>query len=232
MKTIHSLLFIALGGFALLSICAFQANLPPAQTDLTPTPTYDPLVEPPLPEHPTELELGKNLYWHWCMPCHGDVGQGLTDEFRGVWEPDHQNCWARGCHTGRKEDTGFPIPTVVPAIVIADKLAQFPSLQALADFLQATHPPQHPGLLQADEYHAIAAYVFTMNDRPLEDSTPTALPTPLPTSTVSLPPSNQGPSAPISAPFLVVGGAILFFTILFSILAMRRLNREANPPHG
>ena len=228
MKTIRSLLLIVLGGFALLSICAFQANLPPAQTDLTPTPTYDPLVEPPLPEHPTELELGKNLYWHWCMPCHGDVGQGLTDEFRGVWEPDHQNCWARGCHTGRKEDTGFPIPTVVPAIVIADKLAQFPSLQALADFLQATHPPQHPGILQADEYHAIAAYVFTMNDRPLEDSAPT----PLPTSTVSLPPSNQGTSAPISAPFLVVGGAILFFTILFSILAMRRLNREANPPHG
>ena len=38
MKTIRSLLLIALGGFALLSICAFQANLPPAQTDVTPTP--------------------------------------------------------------------------------------------------------------------------------------------------------------------------------------------------
>jgi len=222
MKTIRSLLLIVLGGFALLSICAFQANLPLAQTDVTPTPTYDPLVEPPLPEHPTELELGKNLYWHWCMPCHGDVGQGLTDEFRGVWEPDHQNCWARGCHTGRKEDLGFPIPTVVPAIVIADKLAQFPSLQALADFLQATHPPQHPGILQADEYHAIAAYVFTMNDRPLEDSTPTALPTSLPTSTVSLSPSNQGPSAPTSTPIFVVGGVILLIVILLSVVAIRK----------
>ncbi|MBI3174484.1 MAG: hypothetical protein HYZ25_12230 [Chloroflexi bacterium] len=222
MKTIHSLLVVVLGGFALLSICAFQADLPPVQADVTPTPTYDPLVEPPLPEHPTELELGKNLYWHWCMPCHGDVGQGLTDEFRGVWEPDHQNCWARGCHAGRKEDTGFPIPTVVPAIVIADKLAQFPSLQALADFLQATHPPQHPGILQTDEYHAIAAYVFTMNDRPLEDSTPTALPTPLPTSTMSLPPSNQGLSASTSTPFLVVGGALFLIIILILSVAMRK----------
>ena len=222
MKTIRSLLLIVLGGFTLLSICAFQANLPPAQADVTPTPTYDPLVEQPLPEHPTELELGKNLYWHWCMPCHGDVGQGLTDEFRGVWEPDHQNCWARGCHAGHNGDTAFPIPTVVPAIVIADKLAQFPSLQALADFLQTTHPPQHPGLLQADEYHAIAAYVFTMNDRPLEDSTPTALPTPLPTSTMSLPPSNQGPSAPTWTPCLVVGGTLFLIIILILSVAIRK----------
>jgi hypothetical protein len=222
MKTIRALLLLVLGGFALLSLCAFQADLPPAQTDVTPTPTYDPLVEPPLPEHPTELELGKNLYWHWCMPCHGDVGQGLTDEFRGIWEEDHQNCWARGCHAGRKEDTGFPIPTVVPAIVIADQLAQFPSLQALANFLQATHPPQHPGILQADEYHAIAAYVFKMNNRPLEDSTPTVLPTPLPTSTVSLTPSNQNPSTPTSTSLLVVGGALFLIIVLILSVAIRK----------
>lgn len=222
MKTIRTLFFSLLATLALVSICAFQANLPPAQTDVTPTPTYDPLVEPPLPEHPTELELGKNLYWHWCMPCHGDVGQGLTDEFRGVWEPDHQNCWARGCHTGRKEDLGFPIPTVVPAIVRDDKLAQFPSLQALTDFLQATHPPQRPGILEADEYHAIAAYVFTMNERPLEELQPTATPTLLPTPTSSLIPPKEVEPTPETFPVygLIVGCAILLAGIVF--VAVRR----------
>jgi len=118
------------------------------------------LVEPLLPPNPTELELGQNLYWHWCMTCHGDRGQGLTDEFRGIWEPDHQNCWARGCHTGRQGDLGFPIPTIVSGLVDDSHLAQFAFLQEFADFLKATHPPQSPGILKDEEYHAIALFFY------------------------------------------------------------------------
>lgn len=222
MKTLRTILTLFLAGGALLGLCAFQADLPPLQTDVTPTPTYDPLVEPILPENPTELELGANLYWHWCMPCHGDVGQGLTDEFRGIWEPDHQNCWDRGCHAGHNGDMGFPIPTVVPAIVIADKLAQFPSLQALTEYLHSTHPPQHPGILETREYHAIAAYVFTMNARALEEATPTATPSPRPSPTVSLTPPNQEPSAPAPIPALVAGGVVLLILLLLAIVAIRK----------
>ena len=130
------------------------------------TPTYDPLVEPPLPPAPSQLELGRNLYWHWCMPCHGDRGQGLTDEFRLIWEPDHQDCWARGCHGGLPRDEGFPIPAVVPALVVDDDLARFASLHDLEGYLSATHPPQSPGILKPEEYRAIAAWLFEMNARP------------------------------------------------------------------
>ena len=156
------------------------------------TPTYDPLDEPPLPPDPTEFELGRHLYWLWCMTCHGDRGQGLTDDWRARWEIDHQNCWARGCHTGRSNDQGFPIPTVVPLIIGDDYLAQFATLQDLVDFLKITHPPQHPGILKDEEYHAIAAYVFTLNDRSLVAGTPTPMLTPTlaPSSTLSPAPSS------------------------------------------
>ncbi len=165
------------------------------------TPTYDPLIEPPLPAHPTEFELGRNLYWHWCMTCHGDRGQGLTDEFRKTWVKDHQNCWARGCHAGHNNDQGFPIPTVVPLIIGDGHLARFATLQELFDFLKTTHPPQHPGILKDDEYHAIAVYVFTQNDRSLATETPAA-PRPSPTSVSSatpLPTTTLKGLSPISA---------------------------------
>jgi hypothetical protein len=156
------------------------------------------------------------------MPCHGDVGQGLTDEFRGIWEPDHQNCWGRGCHAGHNGDMGFPIPTVVPAIVIENKLAEFPSLQALTDYLNATHPPQHPGILEAQEYHAIASYVFTMNERTLEEATPTTTPPPLPSPTASLVPAKQPSSTSDADPAsLFVIGLVLLLGVVV-VVAIRK----------
>jgi hypothetical protein len=145
------------------------------------------------------------------MTCHGDRGQGLTDEFRGIWEPEHQNCWGRGCHAGRPGDEGFPIPTVVPALVDENHLKRFVSLQELNDFLKATHPPQSPGVLKTEEYHAIALFVFTMNGRPLASIPATDTPTPIPTPTL------KSYEEPVSKPFstnilfiLAVLAAIIF----------------------
>src|SRR5512143_2698591 len=131
------LLVLLLALVLLLSFAAPQSLHASAADQITasPTPTYDPLVEPSLSPDPSELELGRNLFWHWCMPCHGDRGQGLTDEFRGIWEPDHRDCWARGCHGGRPRDEGFPIPTFVPALVVADQLARFGSAEELDYYL-------------------------------------------------------------------------------------------------
>jgi len=82
------------------------------------------------------------------MPCHGDRGQGLTDEFRSLWVSDHQNYRARGCHTGRADDQGFPIPRIVPAIIsTTGKLSSFSAPERLFQFLRTTHPPRHPGYL-------------------------------------------------------------------------------------
>lgn len=100
------------------------------------------------------------------MPCHGDRGQGLTDDFRMIWEPDHQDCWARGCHGGLPRDEGFPIPRLVPALAGEDRLGRFASLKDLEVYLASTHPPQSPGILKAEEYDAIAAWLFAMNERP------------------------------------------------------------------
>jgi cytochrome c len=220
MKSLRKIISLILPLIALFGVCAFQAQQPVAQADVTSTPTYDPLVETPLPANPTELELGANLYWHWCMPCHGDVGQGLTDEFRGIWEPDHQNCWGRGCHAGHEGDMGFPIPTVVPAIVVEDELAQFSSLQTLADYLKATHPPQRPGILENKEYHAIAAYVFTLNQRTLIESTSTAIPSP--SSTASLiPPKEEAISSPGPNSGLIASGILLLLAILIIVLVRK-----------
>lgn len=86
------------------------------------------------------------------MPYHGDRFQGLTDEFRSLWVSNHQNCRARGCHTGRVDDKGFPIPRIVPAIIsTTGKLPSF-APERLFQFLRTTHPPQHPGYLPEDKY--------------------------------------------------------------------------------
>lgn len=177
------------------------------------TPTYDPFAEPPLPENPTEYELGRNLYWHWCMTCHGDRGQGLTDEFRLIWEPDHQDCWGRGCHGGRLEDEGFPIPTVVPALVNDAHLAQFAAVQDLSNFLKATHPPQSPGILKQEEYDAIAAFVFTLNTRPVaripatEPAVPSA--TPSPAAEQSMEPARFAAGVVMFLVLIAAGGWVL-----------------------
>ena len=212
----------------LIPLLAWFGSLPfqisTTQQDIaSPTPTYDPLEEPPLPEDPTEFELGRNLYWHWCMPCHGDRGQGLTDEFRGIWEPEHQNCWGRGCHTGRKEDQGFPIPTVVPALVNESHLAHFLSVQWLAEYLQSTHPPQSPGILKPEEYHAIALFVFTMNGRSLVDIPVTGTP-----ALIATPTQTQSPPQEIPKSSFPAYAFLIFVVVLVGVfaLAMRTRVRE------
>ena len=48
----------------------------------TPTPTVDRLAAPPTVPAPNQADEGAQLYWLYCQPCHGDQGQGLTDEWR------------------------------------------------------------------------------------------------------------------------------------------------------
>jgi hypothetical protein len=224
MKMPFKLAALFLPFFVLLVMYPFQKTIA-QQAIVSPTPTYDPLAEPPLPENPTEFELGRNLYWHWCMTCHGDVGQGLTDEFRGIWVEDHQNCWGRGCHAGHSGDLGFPIPTVVPALVSDSHLAQFASIQELSDFLKTTHPPQSPGILKGEEYHAIALFVFAMNGRPLIDLVITDTPIPVPTLTVT-PVPNPKPASGNSSTYIGIVVTLLVAGILI-LVAGKRLRGES-----
>jgi hypothetical protein len=181
------------------------------QGELSPTPTYDPLQEPIVPDDPSAYELGRNWYWHFCMPCHGDKGQGLTDAWRAVWVPDHQDCWGKGCHAGKRVNDSFPIRTVVPPIISDGKLARFISLEALYEYLKSTHPPQKPGCLAEEQYRAIAVYLFSENDRPLAIATAPVTITPQATLT-SLPetvPAQGLSPQPGRAIYLGLGVALL-----------------------
>ncbi len=131
----------------------------------TPGEPPDRLAEPVLPESPTQAELGHSLYYFHCMPCHGDRGQGLTDEWRLVWVEDHQNCWARGCHTGRQM-AAFVIPRSVPPVSgSALALSRFQTADELFTFLRDTQPPQRPGALADEEYWMLTAFLLRLNGR-------------------------------------------------------------------
>lgn len=205
------LLFLVLG--------TASAGLNSAQAQAVPTPTYDPFGEPPLPKNPTQLETGRHLYWRHCMPCHGDVGQGLTDEFRVLWE-DHQGCWDNGCHGGRGKDEGFPIPKVIPALAGVDMLSGY-TPDSLFEYLRATHPPQDPGLLSDDDYRAIVVFLYELNGTtpPIATATWTASPSP------SFTPTAQGiplpePDSPFG-PWPVIGLAVIL-----TLLVLLRQSRE------
>ncbi len=150
------------------SLAVFLAlNARPSSAHIPqPTPTVDRLAIPVLPENPTQVDVGRNLYYYHCMPCHGDYGQGLTDEFRHIWVEDHRNCWKGGCHGGREKDEGFPLPRAIPALnVTARSRELFPQIDDLYEYLRRTHPPQRPGTLSEEEYRALAVYVFTLAGR-------------------------------------------------------------------
>jgi hypothetical protein len=171
-------LHLALIGLSLLAVAAvFWLPARPGWTAFdppgNPTPTPDPLATPVLPENPTEIELGSYSYYHNCMPCHGDKGQGLTDAWRQVWVEDHQNCWARGCHGGGSDDGGFPLPKSIPAVMhTADNLSRFTTVEELLVYLRTTHPPQRPGALPDEEYHALTTLLLIENGRQLQREEP------------------------------------------------------------
>lgn len=162
-----------LGGLLLATAVRGLAAAVPVHNLVTPPqPTPDVFDVPVMPENPTEVQVGEVVYYYNCMPCHGDKGQGLTDEFRRLWVEDHQNCWAHGCHGGRLEDEGFPIPRIVPAVSSRpDQLLRFPQPEDLYAYLESTHPPQNPGVLKEDEYWAVTALLLSENQRLVPDGT-------------------------------------------------------------
>lgn len=121
------------------------------------------LAQPPTVAAPNQADDGEQLYWLHCQPCHGDVGQGLTEEWRAQYPPEDQNCWESGCHGERPYDNGFILPTAVPALVGDDTLVRFPTAGSLFVYSQSAMPFWNPASLTEAEYLAITAHLAREN---------------------------------------------------------------------
>jgi cytochrome c len=125
--------------------------------------TRDRLAQPTLPASPSQADHGAQVYWLSCLPCHGDLGQGLTDEFRAAYPPEDRNCWESGCHGERPYDNGFKLPASIPAVVGAGTLQKFSNAAVLQAYIKAAMPFWKPGSLTDDEAWAVTAFLLREN---------------------------------------------------------------------
>lgn len=204
---------------------------------ISPTPTIDRLAEPTLPANPSQADDGAQQYWFQCLPCHGDRGQGLTDEFRSLYPPEEQNCWESGCHGPRFYENGWTIPKNVPALVGASTLQKFPDASVLQAYIKAAMPFQWPGTLDDETAWALTAFILRENglwdaSQPLGAGNASAVlirrgdPARLVTATLPLAPTplSGRHSRPGSSSWWVLAGAALFLSALF-LVTWRRSQR-------
>ncbi len=155
---------LALLLFAGLVFLVGRQTIPavPKETPL-PSPTPDRLAEPTLPAVPSQADLGAQAYWLHCLPCHGDKGQGLTDEFRTTYPPEDQYCWERGCHGERPYENGFTIPMLIPALIGQDVLTKFSDAAQLNSYIRVAMPFWKPGSLTEEDTWSITAFLMRQN---------------------------------------------------------------------
>ena len=184
-----------------------------------PTPTFDvkrldkPLV---VSEVPNQLEAGSLKYWGVCMACHGDRGQGLTEEWKDAFGAEDRNCWQSGCHGADHPPQGFLIPKdkVIPSVAGQGSLARFQNAQDLHDYILASMPWWDPGQLTDTEAWGVTAYILHMHkvlpdDFVLSDENASAIMT----QYAVQPPTNDRP-------------AILVFASILSLAAMGMLAQD------
>src|SRR5512134_251602 len=119
-------LLLALAGLVMVTFAVSGEPVTAQQISATPSPV--PVRRMPgkvmadanwlilnLPPDATQLDYGQEIYRLVCSACHGDVGQGLTPEWRSTWAPEDQNCWKSKCHGQNHPPDGFTFP-VAPAI--------------------------------------------------------------------------------------------------------------------
>ena len=127
------------------------------------TPTPDRLAQPTLPAVPSQADQGSQVYWLSCLPCHGDRGQGLTEEFRQTYPVEDRNCWVSGCHGNRPYDSGFTLPTAIPAVVGSTALQKFETAASLRSYIFAAMPYWKPASLTEEETWQVTAFILREN---------------------------------------------------------------------
>jgi cytochrome c len=131
------------------------------QAEATPTPNR--LAQPTMPAAPSQADYGARVFWGDCLPCHGDKGQGLTDEFRTTYPPEEQYCWNRGCHGKVPYQQGFTIPKQIPALIGETTLAKFSDAAQLHAYIRAAMPFWKPGSLTDEDAWRVTAFLLRQN---------------------------------------------------------------------
>ncbi len=230
--SLAAILFLSLG-IALLFAGLFFDKGASARTLQAVTPTPDRLAEPTLPASPLQADLGAQVYWLSCLPCHGDRGQGLTDEFRAAYPPEEQYCWERGCHGENPYESGFTLPKSIPAVVAPDALAKFADGAQLQAYIRSAMPFWDPGSLTDEDAWKVTAYLLRANnlwDGTAELSADNAsqvkiqrgAPTPRPTPDGALPTAG----APNWLPAGLIGIVLVVALVLF--LRSRKPDKESS----
>ncbi|GAB4426347.1 MAG: hypothetical protein Kow002_15670 [Anaerolineales bacterium] len=112
------------------------------------------------------------MYWGMCMDCHGDRGQGLTDEWLQSFALEDRDCWASGCHGEDYPQNSFEIPRAsVPAIAGPGALTRFANALELWAYIRAYMPLFPAGALTDQQAWNLAAYVLRLNGRRLDGLT-------------------------------------------------------------
>lgn len=166
--------FIIIGLLVLgVMLLVFQSVLAASKAPTTniisqSTPTFDisRLTQPPTVVPPAQADNGTQIYWGMCMSCHGDHGQGLTEEWRISFGVKESDCWQSGCHGSDAPKNSFVLPaTGVPALVGAGKLTRFENAFELFTYIQQNMPYFRTGGLSTEDTWALTAYLLRLNDR-------------------------------------------------------------------
>ena len=223
---------LVLLGFCFIS--ASVASVAGAAGTPTPAPTPTPgmsflparLAPPPTVYPPTQADQGAQVYYQVCMVCHGDRGQGLTEDYLNLLDPGDRNCWQSHCHASNHPLEGFVIPKYAPAVIAPGVLEPFRTALVLHDYLQSRMPWQAPGSLSEDEYWQLTAFLLRANGN---DPGPVALdkeraaaiglgakptPTPTPASPLAGFLENTGNG------FWVAAGGVLVLVVLVVLVAL------------
>ena len=206
-KGIISIIALTFGGILLIFISAavlpenkISSNTTPQST---PTIISDRLSQPPTVVAPDQADNGAQAYWGMCMSCHGDRGQGLTEEWRQTaFNPGLRDCWQSGCHGSDHPANSFEIPSSgIPALAGPGTLTRFSNVLELNRHIQENMPFSRSGSISTKQAWALTASVLRLNNiqtAGLTYSETNSAAFPL-HSKVSLP-ENEGPGV-----FLLVG---------------------------
>jgi hypothetical protein len=195
-----------------------------AQTPVMPTP--DRLAQPTLPASPSQADRGAQVYWLSCLPCHGDRGQGLTEEFKQTYPAEDRNCWNSGCHGKRPYEKGFTLPINIPAIIGPGTLQKFPNASLLQSFIFAAMPYWKPASLTEEESWQVTAFLLrennlwtTREELTASNADQVLISTPQAVATLLPPPAA---TSRILSSILIIAGFIVLILLIFLLRIFRK----------